>query len=46
MHGTQIGRLEVCVNNTIIWSLEGSQKDEWLLAEVNLPQGDFLVSSY
>ena len=43
MYGTSIGTLELLLDNNVIWSLSGSQDNEWLLAETNIPVGQFQV---
>jgi hypothetical protein len=43
MYGSQIGTLELIVNNNPIWSLTGQQENKWLLAEVTLPPGNNMV---
>lgn len=44
MNGLQIGTLEVILNEIdVVWSLTGRQKNEWLLAEIKLPPGDYKV---
>ena len=44
MYGTQIGTLELIVDNNVILSLTGRQKPEWMLAQVKLPAGNYLVA--
>jgi len=44
MFGSQIGTLELVLNNSnVVWSLSGKQENSWLLAEVQLPAGNYLV---
>ena len=43
MYGSQVGSLELIVNNNPIWSLTGQQENNWLLAEVKLPSGNYTV---
>ena len=46
MWGTQIGTLELIADSNTLWSLTGRQKKEWLLAQVKLPPGNYLVISF
>jgi hypothetical protein len=43
MYGSQVGSLELIVNNISIWNLTGQQENNWLLAEVKLPSGNYTV---
>jgi hypothetical protein len=43
MYGRQIGTLLISANDNVIWSLSGSQDDEWLYADIVLPKGDYQV---
>ncbi len=43
MYGTQIGTLELIANDIVLWSLTGRQSNQWLLAQVKLPIGNYLV---
>jgi hypothetical protein len=44
MHGFQIGTLELVINRSdLLWSLSGKQKNEWILAKVELPSGEYVV---
>ncbi len=43
MNGQQIGFLSLFANDSLLWSLEGRQDDEWLKAEVFLPIGTYIV---
>ena len=44
MHGRQIGTLYLALDDNIVWSLSGSQEDEWLLAQVFISEGSYEVS--
>lgn len=46
MNGFQIGTLELIANDEVIWSLTDRQADQWLLATVNLPVGDYEVIEF
>ena len=43
MYGNQIGTLELIVNESVIWHLTGKQDNDWLLAQIKLPVGNYLV---
>ena len=45
MDGTQTGTLEVILGNSeVIWSKKDRQENTWLMAEIQLPSGDYKVN--
>ena len=43
MYGRQIGTLWIERNSEVVWSLSGSQDEDWLLASLVLSKGDYEV---
>jgi len=44
MYGFQIGTLEFIVNKSdLLWTKSGKQKNQWLLAQIDLPYGEYTV---
>jgi hypothetical protein len=44
MYGFQIGTLEFSINRSdLLWTKSGKQKNQWLLAEIELPSGEYIV---
>lgn len=43
MWGFYIGTLELIAGESVLWSMTGSQEDNWLRTEVKLPAGKYQV---
>jgi hypothetical protein len=43
MWGGNVGTFELIADSNVIWTLTGKQSNSWLLAEVQLPPGNYLV---
>ena len=43
MYGSQIGTLELLVNDEIVFSRSGKQSNQWLKAQVDFQPGTYIV---